>query len=81
MTISISSCLKLYEIYMNYRKFKLGSRKSHFHVFKVLPLKPDRQTDGQNIYRIDAYIWEECAGKKIRVRENQVSIFLNFRLL
>ena len=26
---------------------------------------PDRQTDGQNIYRIDDHIREECAQQKI----------------
>ena len=32
----------------------------------LLPFVADRQTDGQNICRVDAHIREECAHKKMR---------------
>ena len=48
-----------------------GPRKSRFHRSKFLPFLAYQQTDGQNIYRIDAHWLEETAQKKIDIYLNQ----------
>ena len=67
MTTSISS-----EAVWNYKKYAWttenldwGGREIAFPCFYIVAFCS--QTDGQNIYRIDAYIWEECAEKKIDI--------------
>ncbi len=42
-------------------------RKLRFHIFTFLPFVAWPTDNGQNIYRIDAHIWEESAQEKIRL--------------
>ena len=49
-------------------------------IFTFMPFQPDRQTDGQNIYRIDVHLQEECAQKKMKVYLNQEPIKSRFPL-
>ncbi len=71
-TISSESVWKKKEI-IRYTKIKGGQFDRVSHRADV------RQTSRQNIYRIDAYIWEECALKKsdlylqLGPRKNHVS--------
>ena len=60
---------------------QLGAEKIAFPCFYIFVSYS--LTDRQNIYRIDAYIREECAEKKfnsisIRSQEKRFSIFLHF---
>ena len=66
MTTSVSS-----EAVSNYKKYAWtienlnGGRENCISMFfTFVLLDPDRQADGQNVCRIDAYIWEECVEKK-----------------
>ena len=37
--------------------------ENHIHIFIFLPFYPDQQTDGLNIYEINAHMLRECTQK------------------
>ena len=90
MATSISSDVQNYKNYVWTTEIWNWGRENHISMFlHFCLLMPDRQTDGQNIYRIDADIESNAQRKKklkkffvsIMGWENCVFIFLNFCLL
>ncbi len=45
-------------------------------------LKLDRQTDGQNIYSIDAYIWEECTKfcRSLFILQHSITMWITIKM-